>query len=323
MKRPKTPKLMVVDRRSGELVEEPVLGDGLLRLAYTSPLRPIVRATLFRSGLASALLGWFSDTSWSRRRIKPTVTALDIDVEEFREPAESYRTFNDFFTRRLRDGARPYDPDPNIFCSPADARLTVIPQLEETTVVPVKGATFDLRSLLRRPPKDLVSFIGGPVLIFRLCPADYHRYHFPTSGRVRSRHEISGRYDSVNPLPISLGLPVFTENRRVVSMVHFEHFGPAAFVEVGAFGVGGIVETHGDGTFEKMGEKAYFRFGSSTLILVLERNRIHIDSDLIENSNRGLESLVRAGERVGAGSSAAPQSQSEGRTRSERSSDGR
>jgi phosphatidylserine decarboxylase len=290
---------LVGNRRTGEIVVEEVLGGGLLALAYQSRLSPFLRAMLLRTGAISRLLGWFSDTKWSRRKIDGIVEQLSIDMEDFEVPDGGYRTFNQWFTRRLKPNVRPFDPDPEVLVSPADCRLTVIPELHETTVIPVKGAQFSVENLLKTTPDRVENFRGGAVMVFRLCPVDYHRYHFPADGQVLGSHEISGRYESVNPIAIAANIPVFTENRRVVTHLELGSFGPTAFVEVGAFGVGGIVDTHGGGTFEKMEEKGYFRYGASTLVLVFEPNRLKIDKDLIEHSAAGMEILVQAGETLG------------------------
>ena len=290
----------VHDRRTGELVQERVLGDRLLRLAYFSPLRPLCQLTLFRYSLASRVLGWYCDSAWSRRKIAGVIEFLGIDTAEFREPLSSFRTFNEFFCRRLREGARPFDPDPAVLCSPADARLTVIPRLEDEAQISVKGGSFTVEALLRAPAaSDVAGLAGGAAVIARLCPADYHRFHYPAAGSRDAGWEIGGRYNSVNPLALAARPAVFQENRRFVSILDLHRFGKTAFVEVGAFGVGGIVQTHTAPTFEKMDEKGYFRFGASTIVLLFQPDAVRIDADLLANSEAGRETLVRAGETIG------------------------
>lgn len=289
----------VIDRRTGEVFEEPVLGGGLLRLAYQSSFGPILRAALLRTGFASRTLGWYAGARSSRRRIRSVIDELGIDETEFLEPTESYATFHDFFVRRLREGARPFDPSPDVFSSPADARLTVFAEIDGTTAVPVKGRPFALESLAGGRPDQIASFDRGLVLVFRLCPADYHRFHYPTDGKTVDWREISGRYESVNPIALQAGLPIFTENTRVVSLLELNVFGPCLFIEVGAFGVGGITQTHVGSSFSKMDEKGYFHYGASTLVLVLEKNRVTLDADLLESTATGIETLVHAGESLG------------------------
>jgi phosphatidylserine decarboxylase len=292
-------KIPLIDRQTGETIEEEVLGGGLLRLAYEWALSPLLRGTLLKTGTISRLLGWYSDTSRSRRKIEGVIDELNIDMADFEEPSGGFQTFNQWFTRRLKPGVRPFDPDPLVFSSPADCRLTVIPKLNATTAIPVKGSIFRIEDLLKTTPDGASAFQNGAVMIFRLCPVDYHRYHFPADGQTVTTKAISGRYDSVNPVAVATGIPIFTENRRVVTRMDLDTFGPTAFVEVGAFGVGGIVDTHGEGPFEKMDEKGYFRYGASTLVLVLGPGRLKIDQDLIDHSAEGMEILVRAGETLG------------------------
>jgi len=287
----------VVNRRTGNVFREKVLGGGLMHLAYRSRLHPLLRATLFKTGLLSRILGYFTEMSVSRRQIERTIRDLDIDASEFAEPVESFENFHQFFVRNLKKDARPFDSDPLVFSSPADSRLTVFSRLEDSTLVPLKGAAFSLEELTRR--SDLTNFSGGSALVFRLCPADYHRYHYPCDGRVLESWEISGRYDSVHPTALEMKLPVFTENKRSLSILNLKNFGPCLFIEVGAFGVGGIIQTHSESIFRKLDEKGYFRYGASTLILVTEKNRLTIDPDLIENSAKGMETLVQAGESLG------------------------
>jgi len=291
--------IQVYDHARAQMIEERVLGDRLLRFAYLSPARPLCSLLLFRTALLSRFLGWYCDTARSRCKIVPTIRELGLDESEFRDPTSSFRTFNEFFTRHLRSGARPFDASPEILSSPADARLTVFPDLREGTCVPVKGAAFTVSELLRDASGDASQFVGGTLLVLRLCPADYHRFHYPASGRVLRRWEISGRLHSVNPLVLALGIPVFTQNRRIVTLLDLERFGVTAFVEVGAFGVAGIVQTHTGREFRKMDEKGLFRFGGSTVILVFRRGRVLMDPDLVERSRTGIETLVRVGEQLG------------------------
>ncbi len=290
----------VYDRRTGSLVEERVLGDALMRLAYLGPGRALFSLLFFRTAWFSRLLGRYADCRCSRRRIAGTVRDLGIDMSECRDPLESFRTFNEFFYRRLKDGARPFDPDPAVLCSPADCRISVFPRLAGDTCVPVKGKEYTLSALFGPAKAErATAFSGGSLAVCRLCPADYHRFHYPGAGTTVERWEVDGRLHSVHPLVLGLGIPVFVENRRVVSLLRLVNLGPTAFVEVGAFGVGGMVQTHVETSFRKMAEKGYFRFGGSTIILVFEEDAVRFDEDLREQSAAGLETLVKAGERIG------------------------
>jgi phosphatidylserine decarboxylase len=290
----------VFDRRRGECFRETVLGDGLMRLAYSAPLRGISQWVLFRQALWSRLLGWYADCKCSRGRIRRTIAQLGLDENEFRDPVASFGSFNEFFYRNLRVGARPFDPAPERLCSPADCRLLVFPRLEGSTCVPVKGREFTVGGLLGPGrEREAAEFARGALIVCRLCPADYHRYHYPAAGREGADWSVPGALNSVNPLALELGLNVFAENRRQVTLLELEAYGRCAFVEVGAFGVAGIVQTHARGAFAKMAEKGYFKFGGSTLVLVFRAGAVRFDDDLCRHSAAGTEVLVRCGETIG------------------------
>lgn len=291
---------LVFDRRRGELVREEVLGDRWLRLAYSAPLRRLTTAVLFRRALWSRLLGWYADRPRSRRRIAGTIAQLGLDPGEFRDPVSQYKSFNEFFCRHLRDGSRPFDPAPECLASPADCRVLVFPYLSDLACVPVKGCPFSVRGLLGPgQEEDAADFDGGALVVCRLCPADYHRFHYPAAGHEGAHWTVPGALHSVNPLALELGLNVFAENRRQVSLLDLEGFGLCAFVEVGAFGVARIVQTHDRGRFAKMDEKGYFCFGGSTIVLVFRAGAVTFDADLLERSAAGVEVLVRCGETLG------------------------
>ena len=293
------PGPVVFDRNTRQVFNEVVLGDRLMRWAYTGPAGRLCRRLLFSTGMISRLMGLYADSRLSRGRIRPTIEALDIDQSEFRDPVGSFRTLNAFFCRHLRADSRPTDPLPDVLCSPADCRLLVIDPLRGKTCVPIKGAAFAAPDLFGQAHlKEAGEFAGGCLAIFRLCPADYHRYHFPADGRIVDRWRISGRYDSVNPFVLCLNIPVFTQNERVVTLLDLDRFGPAAFIEIGAFGVGAIEETHQGAAFTKGDEKGVFRFGGSTIVLLLQANVVRFDSDVLEQSRKGVETRVLAGERI-------------------------
>ena len=303
--RPSGPE--VFDRRRGECFRETVLGDGLLRLAYAPALRGVSQWLLFRHALWCRLLGWYADSRCSRRRIRPTIARLGIDEGEFRDPTASFATFNLFFTRHLRADARPFDPAPDRLCSPADCRLLVFPRLAGDTCVPVKGRSFTVAGLLGPGhAADAAGFAAGAVAVCRLCPADYHRYHYPLAGRETHHWVVPGAFNSVHPRALELGLNVFVENRRQVTLLDLENGGPCAFIEVGAFGVAGIVQTHARGPFAKLEEKGFFCFGGSTLILVFQAGTVAFDADLSQHSATGIEVLVRCGEGIGRVVAATP-----------------
>ncbi|MCF7853200.1 MAG: phosphatidylserine decarboxylase [Candidatus Pacebacteria bacterium] len=293
------PPVTVYDRKTGDMFDEPILGDHLLRLTCRNYLGALPRLALFRSHCISRVLGWYADSRWSRHAVNSAIRQLHIDVSEFAQPVEQYRTFNEFFTRCLRKGTRPYNPAPNEFCAPADSRVLVFPSVDALSCFPVKGVRFNISRLLKGADNETTDIHGGSVAVFRLSPADCHRFYYPASGRVLTERQIPGGLAPVNIMALRRRADVYTSNTRYVSMVEFDGFGRAAFVEVGAFAVGRIVHTHNDRTFTKMDEKGYFEFGGSTIVVVLRPGCIEFDADLAQNTLNGYETRILAGQRVG------------------------
>ncbi len=291
--------IIYYDRRHGRERQECVLGDGLLKFAYRNPVGKWLCLPLFANALCSKMMGWYADSALSRRRIASTIAQLNIDMEEVVVPPEGFACFNDFFCRRLKAGARPFPQALDRIGSPADCRLTVWPAVEADTCIPVKGTPFHLSGLLGEAGVDVApSFAGGALCVCRLCPADYHRYHFPDSGQCVRSWRIPGGYNSVNPVALHRSPSVFVSNAREVSLLELEQAGRCAFIAVGAFGVGSIRSSHDGGAFRRGDEKGYFTFGGSTVILLFQPHRIQFDEDLVRRSAAGQECLVRAGEAI-------------------------
>ena len=288
----KTP-IIVIDRETGEPFEETVLGEKWIRWAYQDSRSRFLERILFRSPCISELVGKWYDSSFSKGKIDAVIEELSIDVDEFAQPKESYRSFNEFFTRQLKPDARPFSTNPELLVSPADGRVLVFPTLDEDTFAPVKGHPFGIRKML---PGHADRFANGALAIVRLCPADYHRYHFPCAGNITEYRSIAGALHSVNPIALVSGPDVFGDNKRSYTLIDTDHAGTLCFMEIGAFGVGGIVNTRCAGHVEKMDEKGYFKFGGSTVVLLFEPNRIRFCEDLVTNSRTGRETLVKVGQ---------------------------
>lgn len=297
-RRPPAPApIQYIDRRSGELRTEVVLGEALVRFVYERISgRFLRRAVLTRPGF-SKLYGRYQSSPWSRRAIAETVRKLAIDMEDYEVPPGGFRHFNDFFTRRLRPGARPVEADPRRLISPADGRTFVYTEVQGDTLLPAKGRSLSLRALLggdevARPFRD------GVVFIVRLCPSDYHRFHFPCAGEAGAPRTLAGPLESVNPWALARGRPILDTNQRDLTLIDSPTFGRIAYLEIGAMCVGSIVHTFRAGPVEAGQEKGYFQFGGSTVVLVFEPGRVAVDEDLVANTREGLETFLRMGEGV-------------------------
>ena len=161
---------------------------------------------------------------------------------------------------------------------------------------PLKGAARSLRSVFDGDaPAGLYD-----IAVVRLAPVDYHRFHFPCACRTPEPVRIvPGRYHSVNPIALLRRPDVYAENERQIRRCEAA-FGSFWLVDVGAFGVGTIVQTYSGDEHDKGEEKGYFKFGGSTVMMVLPAGAVEFDEDLVRNSAAGLETRVFCRERIGA-----------------------
>lgn len=273
------------------------MGGGALRFAYETLLGSCLSGILFNSSGLSRLLGWFYDSKLSVKSI-PTLAGLPGCLPEEAEFApESYKSFNDFFIRKLKPGLRPFDHAENILSSPSDGRITVYCGLAPDSAVPVKGAERTLNDLCC----EKLPFSSAAVAVIRLAPVDYHRFHFPCScSQSEPIRRVKGKYHSVSPISLCRHPDIYTENTRQITTLSSEHFGSFRYLEIGAFGVGSIVQTSTDSHHGKMSEKGYFKFGGSTVILIFDDSKLQWDPDLLKNSEEGFETQIRCGENIAA-----------------------
>ncbi|MGN0854644.1 MAG: phosphatidylserine decarboxylase [Kiritimatiellia bacterium] len=282
-----------VDRATGKKVVESVMGDRALRFAYETLLGRTLWPVLFGAGTISACLGRRYDAPASRKSIAKLAAIPGCRAEEAEKPIAEYASFNDFFTRRLKPGARPFGAG---MTSPADGRLMLYLNADADRPFPLKGAVRRLREVFDPSP----AAARYDIAVIRLAPVDYHRFHFPyactTPAPVRS---IPGTYHSVNPIALLRHPDLYAENERQILRCEAD-FGPYWLVDVGAFGVGTIVQTYTGESHAKGDEKGYFKFGGSTIILITKASALKFDEDLVRNSAAGLETRVLCGEKIAA-----------------------
>ncbi|HEY9114803.1 MAG TPA: archaetidylserine decarboxylase, partial [Bacteroidales bacterium] len=210
---------------------------------------------------------------------------------------QEFNSFNDFFTRKLKADARPIDTGSTIAVSPADGKVLAYANMSNSDFI-IKGYRFDVSSFLDNP--DLAQkYHDGALIIIRLAPMDYHRFHFPVSGNVSPNRQINGDYYSVNPLALRKKAEIFCMNKREYVIISNPVFGDVVVAEVGATMVGSIEQTYKGSYVNKNEEKGYFKFGGSTVVLLFEKNKIKIDDDLLNNTAKGYETYVKMGERIG------------------------
>lgn len=284
------------NREQGREEVERIYGEGALRWLYETAPGRWVGHRLLASRWVSRLSGLWWSSRWSRRRVPAFIRRFAIPEEEF-ERAE-YRSFNDFFSRRFRPGLRPFREAPGELSAFAEGRYSLFDRVDAAGTYPVKGTDLTPERILGGAGVA-ERFHDGPLAIARLCPTDYHRFHFPDDGRVLSVQREAGRLHSVHPVALATRSEIFATNERRVSILESRHFGALAYVEVGAMNVGRIIQTHpSDHPFRRGDEKGYFLFGGSSVLLFGEPGRWRPDEDLLERTRRGQETLVRLGDRI-------------------------
>lgn len=287
--------LVYWDRGAGRAEVERVYGQAWLQWAYgTRAGRGALRWLTAKT--FSRLYGLYQDSPLSARKIPRFIRDYGIPMEQFE--GAPFGSFNDFFIRRFKPGARRFVPGPADFPAFAEARLLAFENIRADQVFPVKAAELSAEKILGGELKAR-PFIGGPLLLARLCPVDYHRFHYPDDGETLESYELAGRLHSVNPAALAFDGGILATNQRRVSLLKTRGFGLLAYVEVGALCVGRIVQTHPEARpFERGAEKGYFLFGGSTVIVLGEPGAWMPDSDLLEQTALKRETLVRLGEKI-------------------------
>lgn len=287
------------NRKTKEYEIEKVAGDKYLEWTYSSPLGMGLLELLIKKKAFSKMYGVFCDSKRSLKKVKAFVENFDINMSHSIKSVDEFGSFNDFFTRKMKQEARPVDKAPEALISPGDGRLLAFQNIDLSKLVQVKGITYSLKELIG-DEKEAIKYSGGVCLILRLCPTDYHRFHFVDDGVCGKTVKITGDYYSVNPIALSKVPALFCKNKREWSIFHSKNFGDILHVEVGATCVGSILQTYTVGEFvEKAHEKGYFKFGGSTTILFLEKDKVKIDEDLVAETEKGLETKVLMGETIG------------------------
>jgi phosphatidylserine decarboxylase len=288
-----------LDRATGQLRTERVYGDRWLRFAYGNPAGRLGVWLLFRRAFFSRWYGWRMNKRASALRVLPFIADFDIDVDDFDKSAFDFRTFNEFFHRGLKPGARPIAPGGGTAVFPADGRHLVFPDAAAAEGIYVKGQRLPVAELLDDPALA-GRFEGCGMLISRLCPSDYHRFHFPVDGVPGEARPVGGWLYSVNPVALRRNLRYLVENRRMITVIESPTWGATAMIEIGATNVGSIRQGFIPGQPVRKGdEKGFFAFGGSCVITLFAPGRMRFDADLVEQSARQVETYARMGGRLG------------------------
>ena len=252
--------------------------------------RLIVR--IFSIPLFSKLMGLFLDSKLSKFKIKSFIKKNNIDMSLYKE--KDYKSFNDFFTREIKN--IDYSKNKDDFISPCSSKLSVY-DINEEGLYRIKNSYYRIKDLVNN---DLIykEFIGGKLLIFRLEATDYHRYIYIDKGSKEKNVFVPGILNTVRPIVLK-HFNIYKQNSREYTIMHTDNFDDVIQIEVGAIMVGKINNKHEEYTFKKGEEKGMFEFGGSTIVLMIKKDIVDLDSDILKNSSDGFETKVSVGESIG------------------------
>lgn len=289
------------DRYEQKMKVEKVYGGKAINFLYKNKTgRKLVQQ--LSKPFASKFLGYYHNSSISRHKISEFIRQYQIDMNEYQ--IQEFNNFNDFFIRQFRPMARKWEENPEILPAFCEGRYFAYEKIAPEIQFPVKGKFLTSKLLLgEKTQKWQSTFENGPLLLARLCPVDYHRFHFPTDGIIVDSERVPGGLHSVNPMALETFGDIFCTNERFVTIIDTEKFGLIAYIEVGALGVGKIVQSHSLLPNQKClrgEEKGYFLFGASTVIVLGQARgkSFRPCMDLLENTNNKIETFVKLGDKL-------------------------
>ena len=264
----------------------------LVFLYRTVPGRMLLKLLIGR-GLSRAA-GRALSSPVSRPLIAPFIRKNGIDLTDYAE--EDYTCFNDFFCRRIRPERRPLPADPAELMAPCDGLLSAY-RITDGMVLPIKQSRYSVSDLLGMDASARL-FRDGVCLVFRLCVDNYHRYCYVDDGQKGPNVFLPGVLHTVRPIALE-SVPVFVRNCREYTIMETAHFGTVAQVEIGALLVGRIDNREGAGSIRRGAEKGRFLYGGSTVVLLLEKDRVSVDEALFTATLNGIETPVVMGQVLG------------------------
>jgi phosphatidylserine decarboxylase len=289
------------NRVTNQIEEEKVYGAALVNWMYKSQPGKALSFFLCKAPISKAY-GFLQDLPTSKDKIPEFISDYNIQINDFlpeegRSEKNPYSSFNKFFIRKFKAHLRPFIENQNEMGAFAEARYYGFSSVSPNEKIPVKGNYLAAKGLINNYKWNEV-FQNGPLLLARLCPVDYHRFHFPDNCKIIDEFRIPGLYHSVNPVAIHEKEDIFITNERHVTILETENFGKLAYIEVGAICVGKIVQSKKLilGSKHKKGdEKGYFLFGGSTVIVLGEPGKWTPSNDILENTKNGLETYLQLG----------------------------
>ncbi len=282
---------MIYNRNIKKHIEENEEKADLINFLYTTKLG-IILLKIIVLPFFSKIAGIYYKSRFSKHKINKFIAKYNIEIKA--DELVKYKSFNDFFTRRKEVNINTIY---NMLISPAQSKLTVynIDNNLNNTIVNIKGSRYKILDIIN-DDNEVKEFIGGYCLVFRLSTTDYHRYIYIDNGfKIKSYH-IKGKLHTIRDN--SLKYKVYSHNSREITIINGYSLGRYIQIEVGALTVGKI-RNYNKINHNKGEEKGYFEYGGSTIVLLIQKDKISIDKDIIEQSNLGIETIVNIGEAIG------------------------
>ncbi len=238
--------------------------------------------------------GFLLDRKISKVLIKNFVKKNNINTEDYY--LDNINSFNDFFCRKIKEDRRVIESNTKAFICPCDGKLSAY-HINQGLVLPVKQSEYLVKDLLN-DEKLAMKYNEGICLVFRLAVDNYHRYIYLDDGNKKENIHIKGKLHTVRPIALRNN-PVFIQNTREYTILNTQNFGEVTQIEVGALLVGKIKNYHEDYNFKRGEEKGLFLYGGSTIILLLEKDKVKIDDIYFQNTKNNIETDVLLGQNIG------------------------
>lgn len=284
---------MVCKDRHGNIISNNEGQDEFLKKLYNKRIGRMLIKVLINPSI-SKLGGLLLNSRLSKLGIKPFITSNSINMDDYED--KNFKSYNDFFIRKIKEDKRKIENDSDILISPCDSKLMVY-NISPKSQFTIKNTVYTMENLVKNEA-IAKEYENGQLLLFRLTVDDYHRYCYIDNGIKSKNYRIEGLFHTVNPIAND-HYPIYKENTREYSVLQSENFGNVLMMEVGALMVGKIVNYHENLEVKKGQEKGRFEFGGSTVIICLKEGQAIIDEDILNNTFDGIETKVQYGEKIG------------------------
>ena len=266
---------------------------GILKFLYNTVLGRTVLKVI-TSPTISKIGGAYMDSKLSTIHINGFIKNNNIDMSQYEKA--KYKSFNEFFTRKILPEKRPVCKDEDVLISPCDGRLSAY-RINSDSQFYIKKSRYRVQDLIQ-DSKAGVDYNGGTCLILRLCVDDYHRYGNIDDGVILENKYIKGKLHTVRPIAVNR-YPVFVQNSREYTIIKTKNFGRVAQIEVGALMIGKIKNHLKSGSVIKGTEKGMFLYGGSTIVLLFEKDKVCIPEKYFEETENDREVIVKYGSKIG------------------------